>query len=59
MASPKDPDHGDKARKPVAPSGRKGRLSAALKANMTRRKAQAKARSATDAPGEIESKGQD
>ncbi len=57
MRSPKDPDSGPKSRKAAGASGREGRLSAALKANMTRRKAQAKARGATDAPGENKSEG--
>ena len=50
MRSPSDPDQGEKPRKPKRPSSRDDRLKAALKANMARRKAQAKARDAEDAP---------
>jgi hypothetical protein len=61
MRNPLDPNSGDKARKPERPSAREDRLKAALKANMARRKAQAKARSAKDAHGsdgnETEDKG--
>ena len=55
MRSPSDPPNSEKARKPERPSSREDRLKAALKANMARRKAQAKARSAEDAPGETSS----
>jgi len=51
MRDPLDPKSGDTVRKPERPSNREDRLKAALKANMARRKAQAKARSAEDAPG--------
>jgi hypothetical protein len=56
MHSPSDPP------KPKAPASRSAavvredRRKAALKANMARRKAQAKARSAEDATGETEDK---
>ncbi|MES2915155.1 MAG: hypothetical protein V4753_08575 [Pseudomonadota bacterium] len=56
MRSPSDPDQGGKPRKPAKPSSRDDRLKAALKANMARRKAQAKARTAEDAAGETEKK---
>ena len=56
MRSPSDPDHGDKSRKPERPPSREDRLKAALKANMARRKAQAKARDAEDATGETADK---
>jgi hypothetical protein len=55
MRSPSDPDQGEKPRKPERPPNREDRLKAALKANMARRKAQAKARTAEDAAGETES----
>ena len=55
MRSPSDPDQGEKPRKPERPPSRENRLKAALKANMARRKAQAKARTAEDAAGETES----
>jgi hypothetical protein len=54
MRKPSDPPKGDMARKPDRPPTREDRLKAALKANMARRKAQAKARGAEDAPGETE-----
>ena len=54
MRSPSDPPHSEKARKPERPTSREDRLKAALKANMARRKAQAKARTAEDAAGETE-----
>ena len=54
MRSPSDPPHSEKARKPERPLSREDRLKAALKANMARRKAQAKARTAEDAAGETE-----
>ncbi len=57
MRSPTDPPARDQARSIPGPSKRDERLKAALKANMARRKAQAKARSAEDAPGDNESKG--
>lgn len=64
MRSPSDPSTDarsepgpvDKARKPERPPTREDRLKAALKANMARRKAQAKARSAEDARGTTEGK---
>jgi hypothetical protein len=64
MRSPSDPSKdagsepgpGEKARKPERPPTREDRLKAALKANMARRKAQAKARSAEDARGGTEDK---
>jgi hypothetical protein len=46
----------DTARKPDRRSARGDRLKAALKANMARRKAQAKARGAEDAPDETKGK---
>ena len=52
MRDPLDPKSGDTVRKPERPSNREDRLKAALKANMARRKAQAKARTAEDAAGE-------
>jgi hypothetical protein len=52
MREPLDPSSGDKARKPPRPGGREDRLKAALKANMARRKAQAKARHPDDVPGD-------
>ena len=52
MRKPSDPSPGDKARKPAPPASREDRLKAALKANMARRKAQAKARTAEDAARE-------
>jgi hypothetical protein len=51
MRSPSDPTPREKARKPERPQTREDRLKAALKANMARRKAQAKARGTKDAPG--------
>jgi hypothetical protein len=51
MRSPSDPSPGEKSRKPEPPQSREDRLKAALKANMARRKAQAKARNAEDGPG--------
>jgi hypothetical protein len=54
MRSPSDPPHSEKARQPERPQTREDRLKAALKANMARRKAQAKARGAEDAPHETE-----
>ena len=56
MRSPSDPPDSDKARNLKRPASREDRLKAALKANMARRKAQAKARGADDAPGETEKK---
>jgi hypothetical protein len=60
MQSPMDPpnreDRGRTARKPAVAPSREDRLKAALKANMARRKAQAKARGAEDAPGKTEEK---
>jgi len=57
MSSPTDPPAREKARSLPGPSTRDDRLKAALKANMARRKAQAKARSAEDAPGDNENEG--
>lgn len=54
MRSPSDPPDSETARKPASPSSREDRLKAALKANMARRKAQARARTAEDAAGETE-----
>lgn len=54
MRSPSDPSPGDTSRKPERPASREDRLKAALKANMARRKAQARARTANDAAGETE-----
>jgi hypothetical protein len=51
MRSPSDPPPSEKARKPERPASRDDRLKAALKANMARRKAQAKARNAEDGTG--------
>ena len=51
MRSPSDPDQGEKLRNPKRPPSREDRLKAALKANMARRKAQAKTRAAEDAAG--------
>ena len=56
MREPSDPSPGEKSRTPKRPATREDRLKAALKANMARRKAQAKARGAEDAPGETEKK---
>lgn len=56
MRSPSDPPHREKARKPERLQSREDRLKAALKANMARRKAQAKARTAEDAAGKTEDK---
>jgi len=52
MRSPSDPPDSEKARKPERNLSREDRLKAALKANMARRKAQARARTAEDAAGE-------
>ncbi|MBS3979163.1 MAG: hypothetical protein KGZ77_05110 [Rhodobacteraceae bacterium] len=52
MRSPSDPPVREKARKPERPASREDRLKAALKANMARRKAQARARTAEDADGQ-------
>jgi hypothetical protein len=52
MRKPSDPSPGEKSRKPAPPASREDRLKAALKANMARRKAQAKAKAAEDAAGE-------
>jgi hypothetical protein len=61
MRSPSDPpnpeNRGDKARTRPSPPSREDRLKAALKANMARRKAQAKARSAEDAQGQTDNEG--
>ena len=52
MRSPSDPPHSEKSRKPRRPASRDDRLKAALNANMARRKAQARARTAEDGPGD-------
>ena len=52
MRSPSDPPRSEKSRKPQRPASRDDRLKAALKANMARRKAQARARTAEDGPGD-------
>jgi hypothetical protein len=49
-------DRQDGAGAQVGPASRDERLKAALKANMARRKAQAKARGVDDAPGDIKGK---
>jgi hypothetical protein len=49
MRKPSDPQTGETARKPAGSPRREDRLKAALKANMARRKEQAKARTAEDA----------
>lgn len=53
MTPPRDPEHPDRYRhvRPPAPASaaREDRLKAALKANLARRKAQARARSAGEA----------
>ena len=54
MRSPTDQADQEKARTLQRPPSREDRLKAALKANMARRKAQAKARGAEDAPGKTE-----
>jgi hypothetical protein len=54
MRNPSDPQDRDKARNPDRSLLREDRLKAALKANMLRRKAQAKARGAEDASDKIE-----
>ena len=54
MRSPSDPPNSEKSRKPERPTTREDRLKAALKANMARRKAQAKARNAEDGTGDSE-----
>lgn len=54
MRSPSDPPDSEEARKPGRPASRDDRLKAALKANMARRKAQAKARTAEDADDDTE-----
>jgi hypothetical protein len=51
MRAPADPQPGERGRKPGQPASREDRLKAALKANMARRKAQAKARGVEDASG--------
>jgi len=60
MRSPSDrpirDDRQDGARTPAGPASRDERLKAALKANMARRKAQAKARGVDDASGTIKGK---
>jgi hypothetical protein len=57
MRSPSDQGQGEKSRKPERPPTREDRLKAALKANMARRKAQAKARNSDAAASETEGKG--
>ena len=54
MRSPSDPPRSEKSRKPQRPASRDDRLKAALKANMARRKAQAKDRNAEDGTGDSE-----
>ncbi|HEY6917844.1 MAG TPA: hypothetical protein VI412_01185 [Tabrizicola sp.] len=54
MQEPSDPPDSEKARTPKRPGSREERLKAALKANMARRKAQAKARTAEDAADDTE-----
>ncbi|MFN3994278.1 MAG: hypothetical protein ACK4IU_15365 [Tabrizicola flagellatus] len=54
MRSPSDLSPGEKSRKPERPASRDDRLKAALKANMARRKAQARARTAEDAADDTE-----
>jgi hypothetical protein len=56
MRSPSDKGQGRKPGVSARPQSREDRLKAALKANMARRKAQAKARGATEAPGDTEDK---
>ncbi|RYI33721.1 MAG: hypothetical protein EON48_02615 [Acetobacteraceae bacterium] len=51
MRSPSDTPHSEQSRIPKRPATREDRLKAALKANMARRKAQAKARNAEDGTG--------
>ncbi len=51
MRRPSDQGQRQTPRKPEPPASREDRLKAALKANMARRKAQARARSAEEAPG--------
>ena len=57
MRSPSDPPARDMPSQPTAAAAREARRKVALLANMARRKAQAKARSAEDAPGDNENKG--
>ncbi|WP_155523130.1 hypothetical protein [Tabrizicola thermarum] len=54
MREPSDPSPGEKSRTLKRPASREDRLKAALKANMARRKAQARARDAEDASGDSE-----
>jgi hypothetical protein len=56
MRKPSDPPDSEKARNLKRPASREDRLKAALKANMARRKAQARARTAEDADGDTENK---
>jgi hypothetical protein len=57
MRSPSDrPIREDRQDRPRAPASREERLKAALKANMARRKAQAKARGGEDPPGDTTGK---
>jgi hypothetical protein len=56
MRSPSDPPLSEKSRSLKRAGTREDRLKVALRANMARRKAQARARSAEDAPGETEDK---
>jgi hypothetical protein len=56
MRSPSDPRPGETSKGLKRPQTREDRLKAALKANMARRKAQAKARGAEDASSETENK---
>jgi len=57
MRKPDDPSVPDRPGSRTPAMAREERLKAALKANMARRKAQAKARSAEDAPGQTKDEG--
>ena len=56
MRTPSDPSNRDRPANPKPAKAREDRLKAALKANMARRKAQAKARNAVD--GEADDTGE-
>ena len=59
MCTPSDPSNRDRPGNPRPAKAREDRLKAALKANMARRKAQAKARTATDGgPGKTDDTGE-
>ena len=58
MRSPSDPPRSETSRRPGRPASREDRLKAALKANMARRKAQAKARTPEDGPGDERDEGE-